>query len=493
MAAPQGFQVFDQTGALVDSGAIPALGAGASQTFNVLGGNVSGNFTFRTTGGAGTAAATHGCGISPAPPQPPGGGTGPVGPNLGPQVALAPDQLCGYFNAIPGGGAGPGFPFINMDNGNCGPDTEQAHPNWIPIEVGDVAVCPDWLLYHTNQTGDWEIFRLGELPGNPDADPNISQGVGPTVIDLAPSLSPDAEWITFASTRDGNWEIYIAAVDGTFQQRVTINDQAIDLDPVWSPDGSRIVYESNVNGNWELWVVDLATGEKTALTDHPANDINAFWSPDSSKIVFESDREDGLWQIYELDIATGNITRLSDGTGDDHDPQYSNDGTKIAFRSTRDSDIGQSTIYYMNADGTGLTQVSEIGGNATNHVWSADDDLIAYQSDLVNGVNDIYVYQVSTMMTRLITDNEGDPYASVQDVSPTWFCDSPTVVFTSSITGDNNIFSYPALPIDGDPIKVDESASQLTDDPGNDRDPENTPPEENASRGGALPPRYTAS
>ena len=97
---------------------------------------------------------------------------------------------------------------------------------------GSLAITLDSSKYDTNQTGDWEIFRLGELPDRPNADPNISRGVGPNVIDIAPSLSPDAEWIAFASTRDGNWEIYVAAVDGSFQQRVTINNEAIDIDPV---------------------------------------------------------------------------------------------------------------------------------------------------------------------------------------------------------------------------------------------------------------------
>jgi TolB protein len=463
MTMPQTYSITGPNDFLLESQF--QLGADETVTIPVAGGQSGLNYTFISDGAAGTLEMSSSC------------------------LTISPDHLCGFVNPIPGGGAGPGFPIINMEGQTCVPDVEQAHPNWIPVVVSEQNVCPDWLLYHTNQTGDWEIFRLGELSGRPEADPNISRGVGPTVFDIAPARSPDAEWITFASTRDGNWEIYVAALDGSFQQRVTINGQAIDLDPVWSPDGSRIVYESNVNRNWELWIVDLVTGEKSALTDHPANDINAAWSPDSSKIVFQSDREGGLWQIYELDLATGNVTRLSDGAGGDHDPQYSNSGTQIAFRSTRDG--GQSTIYTMNADGTGLMQVSESGGNATNHVWSSNDDLIAYQSDLVNGVNDIYVYQVSTGMTRLITANQGEPYAGVQDSAPTWYCDSTTLAFTSAIAGDNNIYSYPALPMDADPIQVDRSATQLTDHPANDRDPVNAPSEENASRGGALPPQFS--
>jgi TolB protein len=342
-------------------------------------------------------------------------------------------------------------------------------------------------------TGDWEIFRLdGEGSDLADTEPNLSQGVGEGVFDLAPARSSDNKFIAFSSNRDGNWEIYIAATDGTMQQRVTRNDISVDLDPVWSPAGDKLVYESTVDGNWELWMVDLATGEKTRLTDHPANDINAFFSPDGTKVVFQSDREGGLWQIYLIDLTTFDITKLSDGTGDDHDPQFSNDGTQIVFRSYRDDPSGlKSAIYVMNLDGSGVMQVSDPAGHATNHAWSPDDSLIAYQSDKNNGYNDIYIYELSSGKTRQLTDNQGLGYDNIQDVAPTWICDSTTVVWTSDQEGDNNIYSHDALPIDGASIKTDVDAAQLTTELDNDRDPQNSPLEENASRGGSVPAKYT--
>ena len=131
------------------------------------------------------------------------------------------------------------LPVISMDPEDC-IDEPLPAPPWEPLVVGE-AICPDWFVYHTNMTGDWEVFRLGELLDDPGADPNLTQGVGPRVYDVAPSRSPDAEWITYASNRDGNWEIYIGRANGTEQRRVTYNTTAIDIDPMWSPDGSWIV------------------------------------------------------------------------------------------------------------------------------------------------------------------------------------------------------------------------------------------------------------
>jgi len=357
-------------------------------------------------------------------------------------------------------------------------------PAWEGITVGG-AVCVDWLIYHTNMTGDWEIFRLGDDNGRlAEFDPNLSQGRGVDVVDMAPTRSPDSEWVAFTSNRDStpeeeNWELYIAKVDNSEIRRVTYNTFAKDIDPAWSPDGRYIVFETDRDGNWELYLLDLATGAETRLTDSPFSDVNAFWSPDSKSLAFQSDR-DGLWQIYTIDIVTGEETLMSDGIGEDHDPSYSFEGDRILFRSYRDG--ANSTIYVMDDNGENLTRISDPRGSATNHTWSPDDSVIAYQSDL-DGDLDIYAYEVEDKETRLVTDN------NIHDYAPTWFCDAPLIVFTSDVVGDPNIFNTPALPIEAPAILVDREASQMTFDPADDVYPENNPAEENASREGSVPPR----
>ncbi|MBX3065056.1 MAG: PD40 domain-containing protein [Anaerolineae bacterium] len=369
-----------------------------------------------------------------------------------------------------------GFPIINPNPESCQEDSKTP-TDWKPITPGS-GVCPDWLLYHTDQTGDWEIFRLGELPGKPNADANITKGVGANVSDVAPARSPDSEWVAFSSNRDGNWEIYVVGADGEGIQRVTFNTIATDIDPVWSPDGTKIVYESSRSGNWDLFMFDVTTGTETRLTSNPAQDLNAFFSPDGTKIVFQSSRDE-LWQLYQLDLATLAETKLSDGLGNDNDPQYSPDGTKIAFWSQR-GDGQNGVLYTINSDGTGLKAVSDANGDAWNQAYSTDGDLIAYQM-VIGGKLGIYVYQFSTEKTRQVTSD-----ASV-DYAPTWYCDGTTVVWTSDADGNPNLFSTNALPMDAAPLEVVSEGSRLTTEEDNDIYPQNTPAEENASRSRLLP------
>ena len=49
------------------------------------------------------------------------------------------------------------------------------------------------------------------------------------------------------------------------------------------------------------------------------------------------------------------VTRLTNNTSSDAYPVFSPDGQKIAFTSTRD---GNSEIYLMNADGTNQTRLT---------------------------------------------------------------------------------------------------------------------------------------
>jgi Tol biopolymer transport system component len=150
----------------------------------------------------------------------------------------------------------------------------------------------------------------------------------------------------------------------------------------------------------------------------------------------------------------------------------------IAFRSFRDGE--NSVVYVMNTDGTDVRPVSDPAGYALNQVWSPDSSLIAYDSN-VDGDDDLYVYELATDQTRHFTDN------GIADYAPTWYCESPILIFTSEIEGDSNIYEASALPIDAPAIDVEVEASQLTTLTSADQYPERSPNEENASREEQFP------
>ncbi len=401
----------------------------------------------------------------------------PVVPTEQPSPEPTPEGVCGDYTL-----ASDGFPIINLSNAPCGDDSEGAVVNFSPIQTGG-AVCIAEALYHSNGGGTWDIWRTAD---GMEAENLSNNDAG--IISMAPTRSPNGRYVVYASNADGDWELYLLDLQNSdaAPMQLTNNGQAIDLDPVFSPSGRFIAYESNVDGNWEIRVIDLTTGEKFRVTNHPANDINPFWHPDGDRLLFQSDRT-GKWQIFSATTIAGAtaLELLSDGLGDDFDPAYSHDGEQITFRSERNGEMG---IYIMDADGGDVRKVSLDGYSASTPVWDTSNRYIAYQASKAGeSLNDIFVYDTLTGETRQLTSSVGE-MANVQDVAPTWLCNSTTVIFTSDVSGNNRLYALNALPMSAPPVDLTGMRS-WTENEFNNRDPQNTPSEENGSRMGALPPR----
>jgi Tol biopolymer transport system component len=61
--------------------------------------------------------------------------------------------------------------------------------------------------------------------------------------------------VAFMSNRDGNWEIYLLALQDQTMTRLTDNP-ARDGSPVFSPDGGRVAFVSDRGGEWGIWSLD---------------------------------------------------------------------------------------------------------------------------------------------------------------------------------------------------------------------------------------------
>lgn len=192
------------------------------------------------------------------------------------------------------------------------------------------------------------------------------------------AVSPvtSANLIAFASSRDGNWEIYRAEIDGRVQTRLT-RREAQDRFPMWSPDRTRIAFGSQVSGDhWELWVMNADGSAPRSLATQIVAKGSRQWSHDGTRIVFAARVADDV-EIFIVDVETGRLTRVTDSPGVDGDPTWSPDDRHIAFSSMRD---GNAEIYVMRADGTHLTRFTNDAGSDGSPAWSPDGSRIAFVS-----------------------------------------------------------------------------------------------------------------
>src|SRR5437762_1089425 len=95
------------------------------------------------------------------------------------------------------------------------------------------------------------------------------------------------------------------------------------------------------------------------------------------KIAFTSDR-DGNDEIYVMNADGTGVTRLTNDNGSfDRQPAWSPACDRIAF--TKDPG-GNVEIYVMNADGTGATRLTNSVGYDEEPAWSPDGTRIAFAS-----------------------------------------------------------------------------------------------------------------
>jgi TolB protein len=159
------------------------------------------------------------------------------------------------------------------------------------------------------------------------------------------------EQIAFAAFKNGQWDIYSIAPDGTNLRQLT-NTPGEDTDPAYSPDGTRLAFVSRRDSNWDIYLLDLQTGQETRLTTSPHYDGAPAWHPNSSRLVYES-YQDGSLDVWELSLEnTAAPTKLtSNSDAGDFAPAYHPDGNSIAFTSWRD---GNKNLYQFRLD-TGET------------------------------------------------------------------------------------------------------------------------------------------
>lgn len=200
----------------------------------------------------------------------------------------------------------------------------------------------------THLLGGWEERSTGGRPGAGRA------------FNTNPQWSPDGARIAFSSDARGDQGIYVlAATAGSEVQRLT--DPSLEAYyPTWSPDGTRLAFSGRTepDGDLDLMVVtaDGADGaDARSLVDDDADERMPAWSPDGSTIVFVSDRG-GSGDLYLLDLASGEVTALLLTDDDLRYPSWSPEGDWVVFESRVDRD---TEVELVRADGTDRLRLTD--------------------------------------------------------------------------------------------------------------------------------------
>lgn len=264
-------------------------------------------------------------------------------------------------------------------------------------KLSDIGSHPSW-----SRDGEWIAFQSS---GTADLGPD-STGVGaPSVIRImkadgsaikdvtspgmpkgghgAPGWSPDGQHIAFIASLYGSSEVWCVPTAGGTPIRLAERFPGY-FDPIFSRDGSGVLFGKSPSSLW--WVsVDprtcIPTGSSEPITASGGSRLkNLVLSPDGKKLAYASQNQIG--SLVSVHLSPGGesagrpVTLISTADCRSTAPAFSPDGTRMAFLSCRAGVAGQ--IHLMNADGSGLQQLTAELEAAVAPSWFPDGRHILY-------------------------------------------------------------------------------------------------------------------
>jgi len=308
-------------------------------------------------------------------------------------------------------------PAVNVSDrfGNRVPNASVA---WVVTAGGGAPAAPTTL---TDQNGDASVaWMLGSSPGADTLEARIA-GIAPVPF-WTEAVTPGPGRIAFTRGSPPNSLLAIINSDGTGLDQVP-GSVAGDFDAAWSSDGSKLVFAnfapnasrlSGFNSYADVVVMNIDGTGRTRLTDHYGSVSGPAWSPDGSKIAFASDRS-GQSEVYVMNADGSGLVQVTTTGG--QAPAWSPDGTKLAVGG-----IAFSMAHVLNPNGTGTVDLAP----GQDPAWAPNGSVIALS---------VHDFSTDSFGVALIKPN-GTGYASLiiwrvggaaRAGSPTWSPDGSKI------------------------------------------------------------------
>ena len=233
-----------------------------------------------------------------------------------------------------------------------------------------------WVSLDVSPDGKTIVFELvGDIFTLPIEGGQAKLISGGMAFDSQPKFSPDGQWITFISDREGSENIWIMHPDGTAVKQVSKDPNNDFTSPSWAPDG-KYIFVSKAQfgiGSSEIWMYHIDGGSGVQITkskptpsterNKRPNAMGVVASPDG-KYLYYAAKLGSLYHNQQL--PTWHIARRDRKTGDEDDLIHQ---IKSAFRPVLSQD-GKQVLY--------VTRYETESGLRLRNLESGEDRWVKY-------------------------------------------------------------------------------------------------------------------
>ena len=260
------------------------------------------------------------------------------------------------------------------------------------------------------------------------------KGQGKTFADL---------YAGFRASMDERYRAQRAAVDarGRIEGTPLTTPREYIARPMFTPDGKHVIwsdYEGTSRPRFRRVPVEGGKPDTAYLVDAAGDGA---LSRDGRKLYFgavEVFRTQYYWNdLFVADLATGEKTRLTEGLRAS-EPDLSPDGKTLAFEV---NEVGVRSLVTMPAAGGPGAKIRRLVGNRDDFsqiytpVWSPDGKTIAFSWWREGGYRDIWTVDVESGELRRLTADHA------LDLDPRFSPDGKYLYFASDRTGIFNLFA----------------------------------------------------
>ncbi len=263
------------------------------------------------------------------------------------------------------------------------------------------------------------------------------------------TASPDGRHLLFSAKREetsGNHHIswsdlgHLYTVDIWSGEVFTLTsgiDFSEERGGTWSPDGQSIAFVAleNIQGaeelHYHLCVINRDGTGKKCLLERESIIWTVAWSPTGERILFE--QGSAIWLVRP---DGSGLFKVADAPIEDWrpytaQPVWSPDGQRIAFAAPGVGGENNADIFVVNADGSGLFNLTQHPEEDLQPVWSPNGQYIAFVTTRqghwgiyavgVDGSNLVLVFYDPAMGASLLTwSPDGSQIAFVVGNSGIW-------------------------------------------------------------------------